>query len=330
MTPPSFQEPSAAPAFGFALESNGPNWLHGRLSYRRVYNTGPSITQQFPDANGGSPTIDGTRLSSERIGYAANAGLPWLGGIKGGFAYDLYNQLVSHAFGGLEAVVTDGLTLGADVDHFEPIFDADSIFNWFTKEPSTTLSGRAEVEVTDEISLSGWGGAKLWRTEGDPGALGDAECEAIRADGRCPSSDLFVSPNDPLLVAARRDDDNRQTDILVDGIGAIAGRYRSSMGSIELRSMLETGERGRRLGGEVAGEKPLDDGRFTLGARVSGYDWSDPTREDRDATSFGYVLAGGFHPIDEARLRIEWEHSMNDLVGSRFRVLGVVDVLVLR
>jgi len=327
---PSFQEPGAAPAFGFALESNGPNWVHGRLSYRRVYNTGPSITQQFPDPNGGSPTVDGLRLSSERIGYAANAGLPSVGGIKGGFAYDLYNQLVSHAFGGAELYLTDQVIVGADVDHFEPIFDADSIFNWFTKEPSTTLTGRAEIEITDEVSLSAWGGGKVWRTEGDPDALGQAECDALQIAGTCPSPDVFANPNDPAVVRARRAEDARETNVSVDGLGSLAGRYRSGLGSIELRSMLQAGERGRRVGGEVAGEKPLDGGRFTLGARVSGYDWADPTREDRDATSFGYVLAGGFHPVQEAKVRLEWEHSVNELVGSRFRVLGLVDVLVLR
>lgn len=328
---PSFQEPGAAPAFGFALESNGPNWVHGRLSYRRVYNTGTSITNQFQAPNGGSPTIDGTRLSSERIGYAANAGLPFLGGVKGGFAYDLYNQLVSHAFGGAEFYVTDQIVLGADVDHYEPIFDADSIFNWFTKEPSTTLTGRAEVEITDEISVSAWGGAKLWRTEGDPDELGASECAAALVQGDCPGDpNVFLNPTDPAIAAARRDEDARATSILVDGLGSLAGRYRSGLGSIELRSMVEAGERGRRLGGEVAGEKPLDGGRFTLGARVSGYDWSDPTREERDATSFGYVLAGGFTPFDEARFRLEWEHSMNELIGNRFRVVGLIDVLVVR
>ena len=27
------------------------------------------------------------------------------------------------------------------------------------------------------------------------------------------------------------------------------------------------------------------------------------------------MLAGGFTPVQEAKVRLEWEHSMNDLVG---------------
>ena len=39
---PQFQPANIAPAFGVALESTGVSWLHARLTYRRVYNTGTS------------------------------------------------------------------------------------------------------------------------------------------------------------------------------------------------------------------------------------------------------------------------------------------------
>lgn len=332
---PSFHEASPAPAFGFALETNGPPWVHGRLSYRRVYNTGDTITRQLQDPNGGYPTASGMRLSSERIGYAANAGLPFLGGIKGGFAYDLYGAVVSQAFGGAEVYATDWLTVGADVDHFEPIFDADSIWNWFSKQPSTSLTGRVELEVTQEISFSGSGGTRLWRTEGDPDTFGQGECDAAaRGSGAAPCNLGDPAGFDPVsngeAADFRRNEENRSIGLLADGLGSLAGRYRDGGGFFELRSMLQAGERGRRVGGELSGEKGLDGGRFTVGSRVSVYDWADPTREGRDATSFGYVLAGGFQPLQEARMRVEWEHSLNDLVGNRFRLVGLLDILVLR
>jgi len=44
---PSFQPNAVAPALGAAIESAGVTWLHGRLSYRRVYNTGTSNVSQF-------------------------------------------------------------------------------------------------------------------------------------------------------------------------------------------------------------------------------------------------------------------------------------------
>ena len=100
---PSFQEAAIAPAFGVALESNGPNWIHGRLDYRRVYNTGDAFTGQFPTpAGGGYETADGLRVSSDRIGYALTAYLAEVGAVRGGFAYDIYNQQMFRVYGGLD------------------------------------------------------------------------------------------------------------------------------------------------------------------------------------------------------------------------------------
>jgi len=67
---------------------------------------------------------------------------------------------------------------------------------------------------------------------------------------------------------------------------------------------------------------------LVLGGRASVYNWHDPLREDRDATSFGYVVAPEYFPIDQTRLRVEWEHNMNRLVGQRFRIVGLVGVQV--
>ena len=44
---PSFQPSDVAPAMGVAVESTGVTWLHGRLVYRRVLNTGESNVSQF-------------------------------------------------------------------------------------------------------------------------------------------------------------------------------------------------------------------------------------------------------------------------------------------
>ena len=93
--------------------------------------------------------------------------------------------------------------------------------------------------------------------------------------------------------------------------------------------MLEAGDRGSREGVDIAAEKALDGGRYTVGARTSLYGWHDPTRPDRDATSFGYVLTSGFRPMRVAEFRLEWEHDMNRLVGQRYRVLALINLLVL-
>ncbi len=61
---------------------------------------------------------------------------------------------------------------------------------------------------------------------------------------------------------------------------------------------------------------------------MSLYNWEDPLRPDRGATSFGYVLGAGYRPGEVADFKIEWEHDMNRLVGQRFRVVGLVNLRV--
>ncbi|MEJ1960378.1 MAG: hypothetical protein WDO56_02010 [Gammaproteobacteria bacterium] len=62
---------------------------------------------------------------------------------------------------------------------------------------------------------------------------------------------------------------------------------------------------------------------------LSLYDWDDALRSDRSATSFSYVLGGGVAPdfmgFSRGRLGLEWEHTMNHLVGQRYRVLATLN-----
>ncbi len=334
---PSYQKPSVAPAFGFALESNGPNWIHGRLSYRRVYSIGDTTSRQFADPAGGYQTVSGMRVSSDRIGYAANIGEGSIGGLKGGFTYDFYNTLVPHAFAGVEAYLGKRVTVGGDFDYYQPTFDADSIWNWFTKEPQISATGRVAARFTDRLSLSASGGPKFFFTDGDPNAFYKGECAVAklgnRADGSAlPCSGFDVVTNFDTLKktgtnAYVRNADNRNTKILPDGMGQVALRFRLSTAKVELRSMAEAGHRGRRVGGDMSLDKSFVGGMWALGGRVSLYNFHDPTRADRDATSFGYVIGAGWRPLDLSRINIEWEHDINRLAGSRFRLLAMLDVL---
>lgn len=345
---PSFQEAALAPAFGVAIESSGPNWIHGRFTYRRVYNTGEVFTRQFGDPAGGYPTVSGLRVSSDKLGYAANIEKTDLGGLKGGFSYDLYNELFPTAFGGLEAYLGPHVTAGLDVDHYEPTFDADSIFNWFTHNANTTATGRVAARFTREIDVAAQGGARLFSTDGDPEEFGSAQCEAIRtsetddADAkadRCleglarygyaglPLATL--NPASAAIAEATRAEENRGESYTVDGIGTLVARYRDTLGNVEVRGMAQVGERGHRAGGDVAGERKFEGGLFSLGARASLYGIRNALEEDDPGNmlTFGYVLGAAVRPLDLARIGAEWEHDMNDRVGQRFRVLGRLDVL---
>ena len=127
-----YQEASVAPAFGAALESSGPSWIHARVSYRRVFNTGAATTNAFESDGASATDVDEIRTSSERIGGSFQLIESSLGGVRGGLAYDLYRQVIPNAYAGVEVFAGERVTVGADLDYVEPVFDADSIFNWFT------------------------------------------------------------------------------------------------------------------------------------------------------------------------------------------------------
>lgn len=334
---PSYQFASQAPAFGAAIESAGPNWLHARFTYRRVYNTGEAFTTQFPTPGGGYSTVDGLRLSSEKIGWAGYVNKTDLGGIKGGFSYDFYNEVFATAYGGIEVYAGDKITIGADADHYRPTFDADSIFNFFTHDPSTTATARIAARIIPEIQISASGGARLWSTDGNPEDFASKECAELNLR---PADCRYVDPTEPKNPgdtrtdsppeAASRNEDNRETHYSADGLGQLAGRYQSTQGNMELRSMVQAGERGHRAGGDIGGEKYFDGGRYALGGRLSLFDFSDPRNDDGHTTSFGYVVGAGYKPIDITRIGAEWEHDINERVGQRFRVLARLDLYWVR
>lgn len=343
---PSYLYTEPAPAFGFAVETTGISWIHSRFSYRRVYNTGTALTTQFPEANGGGyHAIDGVRVAQDRFGWAADAGKPGVGNLRGGVSYDLYSQRVATLNGTIEGYLGKRATFGADFDYFVPTFDADSIWNWFTHGPITTITGRAAVRFTKRFDISLSGGARLWWSEGDASTdagtglskFGAGQCGAAQAQLSkvgatldCALGQVFIDPGSAAVSAWTRDPLNRAPSITVDGLGNVSGRYRFGWGDLSLRGMIEAGARGSREGADLAGEARIDGGRFTLGTRLSVYGWSDPTRPDRDAVSFGYVLGAGFHPASLARFRLEWEHDTSRLVGQRYRIVGLMNLLVLK
>jgi hypothetical protein len=310
-----FLEAGKAPAMGFALESATPYWLHARLDYRRVYNTGAVAASYLPGAQGALRTYNETRTSSERLGYAMDATFGDHGAGKGGVVYDLYNQFFSAYYANLDGFVTQRLTVGADFDYFRPTFDGDSIFNWFTQTPITTLTGRGSWQATDRLDLAVNAGVRWWSTDDDPDGPSTLAPDAA---GRVGDQGTLVDP--------KASNTARLTDVL----GSAYGRYRWSTGRATLRGVFEVGERGRREGVDVGGERYFHGGKYGASLRGSVFDWRDDLRPDRSATSVGYVVGGMWKPGPMADVLLEWEHNMNRLVGQRFRVLALVNVVVNR
>lgn len=296
--PAYLSESKLAPAYGLALESAGLSWLRARATYRRVVNRDTVTVSPLGPSAGPVETVSGSRVSTERAGVALRADAPGLGGASASVVYDLYAELVSELDASLDVAATERLTLGADYDYYRPTFDADSIFNWFSHAGTTRAQGRVSLELTRRLELAAAGGAQVFDVESAP--------DASEPGGGA--------------GAAR----------LVDGLGSLSGLYRWSDGSLRLMTLAELGERGHRAGADVSTRKTFASGFYDTLGILSLYDWSDATRPTRDATSFSYVLGGGFHPGEGARIGVEWEHSVNRLSGQRFRVLATLDLTVLR
>lgn len=346
---PSYQFAAVAPAFGVALETSGPSWIKSRLDYRRVYNTGDAFTGQFPfpsvggTGTGGYEVVDGARISSDRIGYSLSASVAELGVARGGVVYDLYFNNITRAFASLDLFAGKETTLGLDADYFLPSFDADSIFNWFTHNPSASALARVSSRLSKALQVSAQAGGKFWLTEGDPRGWAVAQCSAggyatqeelsLCLRYGVDSSGWFTDPNNGLRDFARHED-NRSTSVATDLVANANAAYSWLTGKADLRAMVQTGfgdessNRGRRLGGTLSAHQAIVPGLFWMGGRLSAYEWHDPLRPDRDAASFGYVVAPEIQPLQFGKLRVEWEHEMNRLVGQRFRVLGLITMKV--
>ena len=205
--PMYLEESELAPAWGFALESTGVQFVHGRLSYRKVLNRDTVIVSPFADAGGGFRTVGGDRISTERLGYAMRAEENRIGAVSGSVVYDFYNQLFSEYRAALDWYTTDSITLGAEHDYYYPTFDGDSIFNWFSNRGMSTTTGRASWAPSRRFDVSASGGVRTFRTDGNAGTY------------------------------SSNGGDRATTGKLHDLLGNLGGRYRWCDGSVGLRGM---------------------------------------------------------------------------------------------
>lgn len=297
---PSIQPQSLAPVWGAAIETVGPHWIHGRLTYRKAFNTGTSYVAGSgallgPDQMG---IYDRARTASERIGYGVNATIAELVGLRGNLIYDLYGARFSNVEAGTDLMVHDHVTISADYTYFRPIFDADSIFNAFGFEPMDDLSGRVEVDVTGQLNVSADGMVRRYRSD-DPDSV-------ARGTPQVASS---VAPG-----------------------GGLRMRYRWPTARVVLRGTGLFGDQGRRVGADLSYEKTLFARAFVDG-RLSLWDFHDKLRTDgaggsRDATSVGYVVGAGYKLTSDSSAMLQWEHDVNRLVGMRYRILAMLNVRV--
>jgi hypothetical protein len=294
---PSFQPDDVAPVVGASLESVGVTWLHGRLTYRRVLNTGASNESEFASGLTTPVVYTGSRVSQERLGYSVDATLSDLGGARAGLAYDLYLAKFASIYASADAFVGKRLTLSLDYDYYQPTFDADSIWNFFMGMPMNDVGLRGTVLATDKLTLSAGAHAKIYTLQ--------TEEETANASVNIQSSNPSYFPS---------------SNLAFDGGGNVNARYRWQEGWLGMNGAGNFGGGGDRVGADVYAERLLES-RYILQARASLWQWNDKIRPDRDATSLGYVAGVGYAFAPRARALFELEHDMNRIVGQRFRAM---------
>lgn len=305
---PAYLEDSAlAPAYGVALETAGIPHVYSRVSYRRVENRSTVLVSPFFGDAAAVRTYGEARVSSERLGYTGRFELPDVGALSGRAVYDLYSQAVTDARVDVDVPLGAALGVGAELDYYYPTFDGDSIFNWFTHRGMTTAQARATFVPKGPVDFALTSGVRWFETEGDP--------------------ETYATP-------AGAAEPERPTTRSADFIAHGSGRYRFGPGSLALNAMLETGKTARIAGADLVTRRVFAGGRYDALLITSLYDWADSLRPDRSATSFTYVAGGGVRPgptqNSRGRIGFEWEHSMNRLVGQRFRLLLTLDFTVLQ
>ena len=303
---PAFQPNDVAPAYGAALESAGFQWLHGRLTYRRVYNTGASNVSQFANGLRAPATYDGTRISQERLGWGFDGTLPNIGGLKGGLAYDLYNARFANLFASVDVYASHRLTLSVDYDYYVPTFDADSIWNFFLAMPMNDLGLRASYDATDHLAFSGGVRGRAFGVQTGP-------------------EEGLTQPTSPNGLDNANYYPKGGLDIM--GGANLAGRYHFGEGSLGMRGAADVARNGNRYGLDIYGERTLET-RFVLSARTGVWQWDDHLRDDRQATSFQYVLGAGYKLWPRSLVFADFEHNMNRLAGQRFRAMLWLSVAI--
>jgi hypothetical protein len=289
--PSYLQTAELAPAWGAALETTDLGWLHARVGYRKVWNRDRVRVNPFSVAGAPVETFSESRVSTERAGGALWLGDARWGAVTGNAVYDLVSQIWSQRAIGVDVYATRRVTLGIAYDDYTPTFDGDSIWNWFARDAMTTLEGRGSWQVSRRLSASATTGVRQFRSADAP------------------------------------EDGSRR--VASDALGSLAVQYGWASGTASLATVTEAGQSGHRAGADLSTTQFFAGGLYDTLLVVSLYDWRDALRAGRDATSFTYVLGGGVSPVDQTRFGVEWEHTMNRLVGHRFRLLGTLTVAVL-
>jgi hypothetical protein len=302
---PDFQPSAIAPAIGVALETTGVTWIHGRLAYRRVYDTGSSNVTEFTSGLYAPAAYTGTRISSDRLGYAVDTSVASLGGLKAGIIYDFYRSEVTSAYADLDAYLGSQVTLGLDYDYYVPSFDADSIWNFFAGEGHNDFGMRGNIDFDKRFSVAANAHARMFtvQTAEFTGTCGTACSPSVGS-----TNPYFPSNGHPFDEGAD-----------------VSGRWKTGDSRLGLSARGDFGDEGDRVGADASGEHVFES-RYVVSGRAGVWTWDDKLQPDRSTTSFQYVASLGYRFMPRSQGSIEWEHDINGLAGQRFRLMALLSL----
>jgi hypothetical protein len=281
---------SLAPTFGFTGQLLALPNVRARIDYRRVNQHDRVVTLPFADESGTLQTFSGNRISSERLGVGWGADLTSQASVDGAWVYDLYRRVNQAHRAQVIYRPSDRVRFTASYDYRLPLFDADSIFNWFGAKGSilSRLSCSVRLSPRTDLTISGGArwlgiGPKQWLAEGlDRGPVGGT-----------------------------------------DGLFRVESTYFTRYDRWGSSASVETGDAGKRLVTDLWYRRSLWTDRLeTLTQFNAGY-WQNPLLPERSQSSFMYVLGLRVFPGAKQELRTEFEHVIVEGPYQRFRVIAI-------
>lgn len=280
-----------APAYGATLALKAFPWLRARADYRRVTQHDTVVTVPFANATGQMQTFSGSRISSERIGVALGADVASAASVDTAWIYDLYRRVNQEHRVYATYRASSRLRFTAGYQYRLPVFDADSIFNWFGAKGSVLAQSSATLRVTERTSVTVTGGAR-WLGVGPRQWLSDA---------------LASGP-----------------DAGFDWLGRIDSNYFTATNGLGAGTAIESGDAGDRISTDLWYRQRFWSRRLESNLRVSAGRWQNSLMTQHGQSSLMYVTGIRLYPGGRPELGAEWEHVMLQGAAHRFRIIATL------
>jgi hypothetical protein len=280
-----------APAYGAALALTALPWLRARADYRRVTQHDTVVTVPFADSQGHLQTFSGSRISSERLGAALGADIASRASLDGALVYDLYRRVNQEHRLYATFRASPRLRFTAAYLYRLPVFDADSIFNWFGARGSIVAQSSATLALTDRLGFTLSGGAR-WLGVGPRQWLHDA---------------LGTGPDGGM-----------------DWLGRIESNYLTATNGFGAGTIIEAGDAGDRVSSDLWYRQKFWSRRLESRLQVGAGRWQHPLMTQRGQSSLMYVAGIRWQPGGRPELGAEWEHVMLEHAAHRFRIVATL------